>query len=94
MSMQIEDGFDTYATIDKTGLLLTIKDRGGDDMVIIHNNGTVTFGPSYSPEAAAEIFWFNIATWGPFGSGLRVQIKLALEEVLKRRADASPSTTR
>ena len=46
--------------------ILEIRNSGPEALVTLHNDGTMEFGPNYTPTEAARIFWEAVASMCPY----------------------------
>ncbi len=68
---------------------ITIQAPGGVPLVSIAPNGVITYGPGYTPDAAAQIFWRAIAGSNPRFMQTRIdELVLELKDLSSRLAVA------
>lgn len=72
---------------------LTINNQIGNAIVEIDSLGNITYGPSYTPDAAAKIFWETISAYSPatIAQTENVALKEANADLLKRLEKYEPS---
>lgn len=83
----------TQTTTFTPKVLLTITDSNGDMLVQIDTAGCIQYGPNYTPDAAAQIFWNSIGATTPTVITLKEieALKLLNADLLKRLEQYEPS---
>ena len=79
----------TIAGIYEPPSMLQINGSHNEMLVAIKQDGTIEYGPNYTPDEAARVFWEAIAGYSPYKEKLAVteDIRLLWEEVFKLRGE-------